>query len=187
MDIGHKLYVTYAEFNPAGDEGQEQINGPGLGHIVEYNEDGTLALDFKDGANTPAGVLNEPWGVAIAPGTFGAFGGDVLVANFGDGTIAAFNPATGNFVGDLRDVNGNVISVDGIWGLVFGNGVSLGDANALYFSAGPNGEFDGLFGKLTLAPSAGDTPAMPPWALAILAMTMILVCVWLLPKDAPQG
>ena len=177
-DIGNHLYVTYAEFNPDGDEGQEQIEGPGLGHIVEYNEDGTLAKDFNDGANTDTGVLDEPWGVAIAPSTFGKFGGDVLVANFGSGTIAAFDPNTGNFVDYLKDSCGNNISIDGIWGLTFGNGVSLGDANSLYFTAGPNSEYNGLFGKLTVAPIPSDTPAMPVTALLALAVLLIGVAVW---------
>ncbi len=173
QDIAGHLYVTYAEFNPAGDEGQEQIGGPGLGHIVEYNEDGSLALDFKDGANTPTGVLDEPWGVAIAPSTFGKFGGDVLVANFDSDTIAAFDPTTGSFVDYLRDSSGNPILIDGIWGLTFGNGVSLGDANSLYFTAGPNGEIDGLFGKLTVAPQGTDTPTMPFAALFALAVLLV--------------
>src|SRR5262249_21032122 len=79
-------------------------------------------------------------------------GGDLLVANFGDNTIAAFDPTTGNFIDDLRDPSGSVISIDGIWGLAFGNGVSLGDANSLYFTAGPDSEQDCLLGKLTVAP-----------------------------------
>ena len=184
LDINHHLFVTYAEFNPSGDEGQEQIGGPGLGHIVEYNEDGTLVLDFKDGANTAAGVLDEPWGVAIAPSTFGAFGGDVLVANFDSKTIAAFNPTTGNFIDYLRDQNGNVITVDGIWGLTFGNGQSLGDTNSLYFLAGPNSEYDGLFGRLTVVAPATDTPTLSTWGLAILALTLALVATKLLPRRA---
>ena len=187
QDIANHLYVTYAEFNPAGDEGQEQIGGPGLGHIVEYNEDGTLALDFNDGANTAAGVLDEPWGVAIAPSTFGSFGGDILVANFDSETIAAFNPTTGNFVDFLRDANGNVINIDGIWGLTFGNGQSLGDTNSLYFSAGPNSEFSGLFGKLTVAaPSTEDTPTMPLAALLALGLTLFLLGSWFLPRTGLQ-
>jgi uncharacterized protein (TIGR03118 family) len=152
IDINHHLFVTYAEFKPAGDEGQEQFNGVGLGHLVEYNEDGSLVMDFHDFPyDSVNGVLNEPWGVAIAPATFGAYANDVLVANFGDGSIAAFNPNTGNFVGYLQDQNGNQVNIDGIWGLVFGNGVSLGDANSLYFTAGPYSETSGLFGKLTVA------------------------------------
>jgi uncharacterized protein (TIGR03118 family) len=158
QDIAGHLFVTYAQWDPAGDEGFENTNGPGLGHLVEYNEDGTLFKDFND-----QGKLDAPWGVATAPSTFGAFANDLLVANFGDGTISAFDPTTGDFVDDLRDADGNVISIDGLWGLTFGNGVSLGDANSLYFTAGPNYEQDGVFGRLTLAPEPGSG------ALALLA------------------
>ena len=142
---GH-LFVAYARFDPAGDEGMEEQDGPGSGHIVEYDEDGTLVRSFDD-----AGKLNAPWGMAIAPAGFGRFGGALLVANLGDGTIAAFDRKTGTFTDVLRDPAGQAISIDRIWGLVFGNGVSLGDAHTLYFTAGPNGESDGIFGKLTSA------------------------------------
>jgi uncharacterized protein (TIGR03118 family) len=140
---GH-MYVAYAMFDPAGDEGMEEKDAPGYGHVVEYNEDGTLVRSFDD-----AGRLNAPWGMAIAPAGFGRFGGALLVANLGDGTIAAFDQNTGKFMDFLRDSAGQVMSVDRIWGLVFGNGVSLGDAHTLYFTAGPNGEYDGIFGKLS--------------------------------------
>jgi uncharacterized protein (TIGR03118 family) len=143
LDLSGHLFVAYAEFDPDSDEGQEQVVGAGLGHVVEYNEDGTLVRDF----NSP-GVLNVPWGMAIAPANFGAFSNDLLVANFGDGTISAFDLRSGDFVGYLRDPDTKIISIDGIWGLTFGNGYSLGDAGALYFTAGPNNEEDGLFGRL---------------------------------------
>jgi uncharacterized protein (TIGR03118 family) len=143
LDLGGHLFVSYAEFDPASDEGQEQILGAGRGHVVEYNEDGTLARDFL-----ADGILNAPWGMAIAPATFGEFSNDLLVANFGDGTIAAFDPVSGKSLGYLRGTDTKIISIDGIWGLTFGNGHSLGDANALYFTAGPNSEQDGLFGRI---------------------------------------
>jgi uncharacterized protein (TIGR03118 family) len=146
-DLDGHLFVAYAEFDPNGDEGQEQLHGAGLGHVVEYNEDGTLVKDFHT-----HGVLNAPWGMAIAPAGFGVFGTHLLVANFGDGTIAAFDLASGDFAGYLRDADTKIISIDGIWALAFGNGVSLGDANALYFTAGPNSEEDGLFGRLNARP-----------------------------------
>jgi len=139
---GH-LFVVYEQFDPASDEGQEQILGAGLGHVVEYNEDGTLAKDFQ-----ARGSLNAPWGMAIAPASFGTFAGHLLVANFGDGTISAFDLHTGEFAGYLRSQDSKIITIDGIWALAFGNGQSLGDAGALYFTAGPNGEEDGLFGRL---------------------------------------
>jgi uncharacterized protein (TIGR03118 family) len=125
---------------------EEDGLGKGFGHIVEYGEDGKLIQDFHD-----KGMLNAPWGVAVAPATFGKFGGDVLISDLGDGTISAFDPGSGRFRGQLKDPSGKVIAIDRIWGLTFGNGVSLGDANSLYFTAGPNNEYDGVFGKLTVA------------------------------------
>jgi TIGR03118 family protein len=145
---GH-LYVAYAMFDPAGDEGMEEQVGEGYGHLVEYNEDGTLVRDFKD-----TGKLNAPWGMAIAPSGFGKFGGALLVANLGDGTIAALDRHTGRFIDDMRDETGKIISIERIWGLVFGNGVSLGDAQSLYFTAGLKGESDGIFGRLTALPAS---------------------------------
>jgi uncharacterized protein (TIGR03118 family) len=149
LDLGGHLFVAYAEFDPESDEGQEQILGAGLGCVVEFNEDGTLVREFHS-----HGVLNAPWGMALAPAGFGVFANDLLVANFGDGTIAAFDINSGEFKGYLRDPDTKIISIDGIWGITFGNGVSLGDANALYFTAGPNNEEDGLFGRLN--PRAGQ-------------------------------
>jgi len=145
IDVDGKLFVAYAQFDEESDEGQEQVLGAGLGHVVEYNEDGTLVKDFTD-----HGLLNNPWGMAVAPASFGLFANDLLVANFGDGTITAFDLKTGDFAGYLRDADTKIIAIDGIWGLAFGNGVSLGDADALYFTAGPHGEDDGLFGRLTV-------------------------------------
>ena len=143
IDLGGHLFVAYAKFDPDSDEGQEQILGAGLGHVVEYNEDGTLVRDFHT-----RGMLNAPWGMAIAPAGFGVFANDLLVANFGDGTLAAFDRTSGDFVGFLRSPDTKIIVIDGLWGIAFGNGHSLGDANALYFAAGPNQEEDGLFGRL---------------------------------------
>jgi uncharacterized protein (TIGR03118 family) len=176
MDLNGHLYVTWAVWNAAGDEGQEETDGAGYGHVAEYNEDGSFVRDFND-----QGMLNAPWGLAIAPAGFGKFGGDLLVANFGDGTIAAFDPNTGNFVDQMRDASGNPISIDGIWGLVFGNGVSLGDANSLYFTAGPNSEFDGLFGKLTFNGLPQDTPTLPLAALGLMGLALLAAGVALGP------
>lgn len=168
-DLAGHLYVAYAKFSTNSDEGMEEEDGlgKGFGHIVEYNEDGTLVRDFHD-----QGMLNAPWGLAIAPPKFGKFGGDLLVADLGDGTIAAFDPTTGNLVDQLRDQWGNPIAIDRLWGLTFGNGVSLGDANSLYFTAGPNNEYDGLFGKLTVAPR--------PLAPVALAGVFFVVAAWAL-------
>jgi uncharacterized protein (TIGR03118 family) len=168
-DLGGHLYVAYAKFSTNSDEGMEEEDGlgKGFGHIVEYNEDGTLVKDFDD-----EGMLNAPWGLAIAPAKFGRFGGDLLVADLGDGSVAAFDHNTGKFIDQLRDEWGNPVNIDRIWGLTFGNGVTLGDANSLYFTAGPNNEYDGLFGKLTVSPR--------PMAIFVLAGILFLAAAWAL-------
>jgi uncharacterized protein (TIGR03118 family) len=151
LDLAGHLFVTYAKFDVSGDEGQEEVDGPGLGHVVEYNEDGTLVMDFKD-----QGKLNSPWGMVVAPATFGAFANDLLVANFGDNNIVAFDPNTGGYIDCLRDSDGKQLAVEGVWALTFGNGVSLGDAKALYYSAGPAKEFDGVFGRINVASGGSE-------------------------------
>lgn len=147
--LGNRLYVTYAVVDPVAEEAATDIPGPGNGHVVAYDLDGHLVQQFAD-----TGKLNSPWGVAIAPKEFGPFAGNLLVASFGDGTIAAFDLATGAFEDYLRGPDGRVLSIDGIWGLTFGNGVSLGDADSLYFTAGPNNEQDGIFGRVRHVGSA---------------------------------
>ena len=91
--------------------------------------------------------------MAIAPSDFGEFSNSLLVGNFGDGTINAYNSSTGAYLGDLRDGTGEVIEIDGLLGLHFGNGTASGDRNALYFAAGPDAGAHGLFGSLRLAPA----------------------------------
>lgn len=144
--IEDKLYVVYAGVDQLGEEPGTDLPEEG-GYIVVHDRDGKILQEIPD----PTGALTSPWGVTIAPTTFGAMGGKLLVANFGDGSIAAFDPKSGEFVDHLRDGCGNVILIDGLWGIAFGNGVSLGDANALYFTAGPEVEQDGIFGRLNAA------------------------------------
>nr|WP_295078129.1 TIGR03118 family protein [uncultured Roseateles sp.] len=146
QDIGGRLYVSYAasEYDP--DVPSEPVRAAAHGRVVAYDHDGHIVQDFDDQLD-----LNAPWGVALAPSGFGAFGGKLLVANFGDGSIAALDPNTGATLGKLKDAQGKNIFIDGIWGLTFGNGVGLGDANSLYFTAGPNLEEDGILGKLTVS------------------------------------
>lgn len=141
-----RIYVAWAENSLEIDEPTEEVSGAGIGRIVAYDRNGNMLQDYSDHS-----LLNDPWGMVIAPEGFGAFSGALLVANFGDGTIAAYDPVTGASLGYLRDANGNVISIDGIWGLTFGNGVHLGEATSLYFTAGPDEEREGIFGKLTVA------------------------------------
>jgi uncharacterized protein (TIGR03118 family) len=120
-----------------------ESSGRGRGRLVEYTVQGQLVAVWDD-----RGALNGPWGMVVAPGNFGAFSGQLLVGNFSDGTIVGFDTQTRKATGYLRDTKGQVVKIQGLWDLLFGNGASLGDANALYFAAGPNGELDGLFGSL---------------------------------------
>ena len=120
---------------------------PNRGKVVEYTLGGDQVHVYDD-----AGRLNAPWGVAIAPADFGLLSNALLVGNFGGaGKVAAFHPVTGRFIDYLRNEAGQVIGLDGTWALMFGNGVSLGDTDALYFAAGPEGETAGLFGSLRYA------------------------------------
>ena len=123
---------------------------PNRGKVVEYTLTGQQVVVYDD-----AGRLNAPWGVAIAPADFGLLSNALLVGNFGGvGKVAAFNQTTGRFIDYLRNEAGQVIGLDGTWALMFGNGASLGDTNALYFAAGPEGETAGLFGSLRYAGAA---------------------------------
>jgi uncharacterized protein (TIGR03118 family) len=127
--------------------GEEDISKPGYGRVAEFTEDGDLVNVLKDG-----GKLSAPWGIAYAPADFGALSGSLLVGNFGDGTIAGYDAKTGEFIDVMRDAKGKPIVIDKLWGILFGNGQSLGDTNALYFAAGPNDETDGIFGSLRVIP-----------------------------------
>jgi uncharacterized protein (TIGR03118 family) len=144
-NLGGQLYVMWAKQNSAK---TGWVNGAGLGAVSIFNLNGGLVQHVATG-----GPLNAPWGVAIAPATFGAFANDLLVGNFGDGTINAFNPTTGAALGALADQNGNTISISGLWALLLGNGGSGGDANAIYFTAGTDNEQHGLLGSLQAAAS----------------------------------
>jgi len=143
--INGRLYVAYAIVDTAAEEPGTDVAEAGAGHIIVYDRDGRVLQEFLD-----LNVLNSPWGLSIAPEGFGSLGGCLLVANFGDGSIAALDVATGKFKGHLHGEDGKTVSIDGIWGLTFGNGVSLGDTLSLYYTAGPNGEQDGIFGRLTV-------------------------------------
>jgi uncharacterized protein (TIGR03118 family) len=142
QNIGGSLYVTYAK---VGIGGQDE-EGVGNGFVRRFNANGVRDLTF--GINN--GPLNSPWGITLAPATFGIFGGALLVGNFGDGnpSIHAFNPSTGAFLGTLQDESGNGIVIDELWALTVGNGGAGGNPNTIYFSAGTAEEEHGLFGSL---------------------------------------
>ena len=137
QSIGGKLYVTYAFQQATGEEGGGSgasfFTPRSTGGIVDvFNTDGTFVKEFSTDSH-----LNAPWGLATAPAGFGTYANDLLVANFGDGRISAFDPTTGSYLGQLADTNGNPISISGLRGLSFGNGAMAGDANSLYFTAEP--------------------------------------------------
>jgi uncharacterized protein (TIGR03118 family) len=134
------LWVTFAKQNA---EKHDDVSGPGNGFVDLFDTSGTLLRRFA-----AHGSLNSPWGLAVAPAGFGPFSGRLLVGNFGDGTINAFDLATGTFEGQLARVNGKSIVIDGLWGLRFGNGGAGGPLNTLFFTAGINHEADGLYGSL---------------------------------------
>ena len=149
------LYVTYAK---VGMDGRSQ-DGVGLGLVRRFNTDGVRDLGFaiNDISTNASSQLNAPWGLVIAPASFGVFGGALLVGNFGEGnpsihaystTNGAVLAVAGNENAELRDESNNGIVIDELWALLFGNGSAGGDANTLYFTAGPAEEEHGLFGKL---------------------------------------
>jgi uncharacterized protein (TIGR03118 family) len=144
QNIGGVLYVTYALQDA---DGEDDVPGLGHGFINKFDLNGNLIARFASRR-----TLNSPWGMAVAPAGFGAFANSLLVGHFGDGRIDAFESASGAFLGQLADDSGHAISIEGLWGLKFGNGASGGDANTLYFAAGIAGpdelEDHGLFGSI---------------------------------------
>jgi uncharacterized protein (TIGR03118 family) len=143
--LGNKVYVTYALQN-----GKDDLPGAGHGFVSAFDQAGTFL-----GRIGTMGTLNSPWGLAIAPSGFGSLAGDLLVGNFGDGRINIFNADLGSpgFLGQLTDAKtGNPLSIDGLWGLIPGNGTSAGNIHDIYFTAGPNGESGGVLGVLQSVP-----------------------------------
>ncbi len=164
--IGSTIYVTYAKTQAgSGDE----ADGPGLGLVDAYDLSGNLVARVA----STGGVLNAPWGLAQAPANFGAYGGDLLVGNFGDGRINAFKKnADGSYSydGTLQAFpSGNPLVVDGLWALEFGNGslTNNGPTSTLFFTAGPDGENHGLFGDITANPTTVGGSVASQLALTI--------------------
>ncbi|NKJ47286.1 TIGR03118 family protein [Burkholderia sp. SG-MS1] len=138
--IGTKLFVTYAKQDAAA---HDNVDGAGLGFVDVFDTAGNLMQRFAS-----AGPLNAPWGVTQAPANFGRFSGDVLIGNFGDGTINAFDPASGQLRGPVNLPNGSAFSQSGLWGIAFGNGLDNQPVNTLFFAAGPNDETNGVYGRI---------------------------------------
>ena len=139
QNIGGQIFVTYAMQNASR---HDDVKGPGNGFVDIFATDGTFVRRFAS-----RGTLNSPWGLATSPSSFGNFHDDVLVGNFGDGRINAFN-TDGGFRGQLKSETNAPIVISGLWGLRFGNHGTASSPNTLYFAAGINDEQDGLFGSI---------------------------------------
>jgi uncharacterized protein (TIGR03118 family) len=139
--LAGKLYVTYAKHDPAA---LRETPGAGLGYVSIFNPDGSFVRRVASG-----GSLNAPWGVALAPATFGTFANALLVGNFGDGHITAFDSTTGAQLGQLSGASGAPLVINGLWAMAFGNDASAGLSNQLYVTAGTLAENHGLFATIS--------------------------------------
>jgi uncharacterized protein (TIGR03118 family) len=164
QNIGGLLYVTYSTSYPGA-----AIAPLGSGAVAVFDLNGNFIRQITDG-----GQLSSPWGVAVAPSTFGQFANDLLVGNFSyaNSFIDAYDPVTGAFLGTLTDASGNPIIDPGLWALTFGNGGSGGSQDILYFTAGIGGEAHGLFGALT---PGGGVPEPGTVVLFLLGAVGLLV------------
>lgn len=160
--IGGKLYVAYAKQDA---DAEDEVAGRGLGFVDVYDTNGNFLqrLASRD-------RLNAPWAMIQAPSNFGDFSNDILVGNFGDGKINAYDATSGKFQGTLSESSGHPLVIDGLWGLAFGNGSVAGETSTLYYAAGPDDETHGLFGKIT-ANAAGTSPVTAVQTGADLVIT----------------
>lgn len=161
QNVGGTLWVTFALRGPNGDD----VAGAGHGFVSVFDPASHAFTRLVS-----QGALNSPWGLALAPSTFGTLGGKLLIGNFGDGLINAFDAGTGALVGTLADASGLVLVNQGLWGLQFGNGGNGGRADSLYITAGPDDETGGLFAQISAVPE----PA--PW-LSLGAGLALLMAV----------
>jgi uncharacterized protein (TIGR03118 family) len=179
QNLGGKLYVTYAKQDAAK---HDDVPGPGNGFVDVFDLDGNLVKRLISD-----GRLNSPWGLALASPNFGDFSNTLLVGNFGDGLINAFDPSTGSFLGQIQDNRCKPILIEGLWGLNFGNGGSGGDSNTLYFTAGIPGpppgavEDHGLFGSIQpvqSGPCPPPVPAFDHWGLLLFGLLLPASAFW---------
>jgi uncharacterized protein (TIGR03118 family) len=155
--VNGQLYVTYAMQDAAM---HDEVTGAGMGYVDVFTFGGSLVSRFAS-----AGVLNAPWGIAVAPSGFGTIAGDVLIGNFGDGTINVFAPngSLATDVGQLMVTNGGTFSVPGLWSLVFGNGDPDKPITTLFYTAGFADQTDGVFGSITTATVSAPTSPTGPY------------------------
>jgi uncharacterized protein (TIGR03118 family) len=149
--IGSRLFVTYAQQDP---DAQDDVAGAGLGFVDVFDTEGNFRQRFASG-----GPLNAPWGMTLAPSNFGPFSNAVLIGNFGDGMIHAFDQSSGVFMGTLNTANGAASVQPGLWGIAFGNGLDNQPTNTLFFAAGPNDEANGVYGRVDVQTTT--TSSMP--------------------------
>jgi uncharacterized protein (TIGR03118 family) len=138
--INGDIYVTYAKQD---EEREDDVSGRGFGFVDVFDPDGHLLRRLAS-----HGALNAPWGLALAPASFGKFSNRLLVGNFGDGLINAYDLDSGRWVGRLKGQDRRPIRIEGLWGLAFGNGINNQPIDTLFFTAGPLDEKHGLYGRL---------------------------------------
>jgi uncharacterized protein (TIGR03118 family) len=143
QNIGGKIYVAYAQ--QKAPDNHDEVDGAGLGLVDVFDTSGNM---IGGRFIATGGALNAPWGMALAPADFGAFSNDLLIGNFGDGKINAYDINTGAFKGTLSDVSGKAIVIAQLWGIGFGNDAASQPHNTLFFAAGTNGEADGTYGRI---------------------------------------
>jgi uncharacterized protein (TIGR03118 family) len=149
--VNGQLYVSFTKQDAAK---HDETTGAGLGYVDVFDLSGNFVSRFAS-----AGVLNAPWGMAVAPAGFGSLAGDLLIGNFGDGKINVFAPngtALATSMGPLTVTNGGTITIPGLWSLVFGNGDSDKPVTTLFYTAGFADQTDGVFGSIAV------TTATPP-------------------------
>jgi uncharacterized protein (TIGR03118 family) len=150
--LNGNLWVSYAMQDTPKHDPVHQV---GAGYIDIFTTDGVFVQRFATGGN-----LNAPWGMVLTPSTFGPLGGDYWIGNFGDGNINVFG-SSGAQVGQPTGKNGKPLNVDGLWALVFGNGSNDASTSALYFTAGPSMETEGIFGEFEAKNTKSQSPGMP--------------------------
>ena len=139
--IGDRIYVSFARQDA---QAQDEVAGDGLGAVDVFDTAGTLVKRLIP----VGGKLNAPWGMALAPANFGPLSNALLVGNFGDGTINAFDATTGASLGTITNASGAPIIIDGLWGIAFGNGLNGQPVDTLFYAAGPNDESNGVYGRI---------------------------------------
>ncbi len=159
--INGQIYVQYAKLGARGAE-----TGSGLGFVSVFDTNGNFVKRLVSN-----GPLNAPWGIALAPAGWGTLANSLLIGNFGDGEINAFSTTTGDFLGKLLSTNGTPLVNSGLWALQFGNGNAGSTPNTLFFTAGLNGEKDGLFGSLTPTPEPASMVMLASGLIGLAGVT----------------